>query len=81
MWEKNETKGQRVVKQRGDPNLLFKAKGKKPDVSFTPLADDMKAINWRTLQGIKDETVICAILSRVISKELSMEEMAIEFEQ
>jgi hypothetical protein len=36
---------------------------------------------WRTIQGVKDEKLIIAILSRVRSGELSMEEMCDEFKK
>ena len=36
---------------------------------------------WRTMQGVKDETLIATILSRVKSGELSMEEMCNEFDK
>ena len=36
---------------------------------------------WRIMQGVKDETLIATILSRVNSGELSMEEMCSELEK
>ena len=36
---------------------------------------------WRTMQGVKDETLIATILSRVKLGELSMEEMCSELEK
>ena len=36
---------------------------------------------WRTMQGVKDETLIATILSQVKSGELSMEEMCSELEK
>ena len=45
------------------------------------LLDDMTITLWRTIQGMKDEKLIIAILSRVRSEELSMEEMCDEFKK
>jgi len=50
-----------------------------PDVKNLP--EDMTITPWRTMQGVKDETLIATILSRVKSGELSMEEMCNEFEK
>jgi hypothetical protein len=36
---------------------------------------------WRTIQAVKDEELIIAILSRARSDELSMEEMCDEFKK
>ena len=36
---------------------------------------------WRALQGVKDETLMSTILSRVNSGAFSMEEMCNEFEK
>jgi hypothetical protein len=45
------------------------------------LPDDMTITPWRTIQGVKDEKPIIAILSCVSSGELSIEEMCDEFKK
>ena len=42
-------------------------------------ADNMKLSLWRAMQGIKDEQLLVSVLSRVVAKELGLEEMVIEF--
>ena len=39
----------------------------------------MKLTPWRSMQGIKDEQLILSVLSRVATKELSLEEMVKDF--
>ena len=39
----------------------------------------MKLSLWRAMQGIKDEHLLVSFLSRVVAKELSLEEMVTEF--
>ena len=41
----------------------------------------MNITPWRTMQGVKDETLIATILSQVKSGELSMEKMCNEFDK
>ena len=50
-----------------------------PDIKNLP--EDMTITPWRTMQGVKDETLIATILSRVNSGELSMEEMCSELDK
>ena len=45
------------------------------------LPEDMTITPWRELQGVKDEKLVKAILSRVRSGELSLEEMSEEFQK
>ena len=45
------------------------------------LPEDMTITSWRALQGVKDEKLVKAILSRVRSGELSLEEMSWEFQK
>ena len=40
-----------------------------------------KLLPWWSLQGIKDETLLVFVLSRVAAKEFSLEEMVIEFQK
>ena len=54
------------------------AKGKKLDYTIEEVAEDMKLTPWRSLQGIKDETLLVSVLSRVLAKELSLDEMVFE---
>ena len=48
---------------------------KKIDLTIEEAADDMKLSLWRVMQGIKDEKLLVSVLSRVVAKELSFEEM------
>ena len=50
-----------------------------PDVKNFP--EDMDITPWRSLQDVKDETLLCTIFSRVKSGELDTEEMCNEFEK
>jgi hypothetical protein len=79
MWESKEVKGQKVKKGKIDPQVEAKAtKNKKLDFTIEEVAEDMKLTPWRSLQGIKDETLLVSVLSRVISKELSLDDMVLE---
>ena len=42
---------------------------------------DMKLLPWRLLQGIKDNRLLIYVLSRVASKEFSLDEMVTEFQK
>ena len=42
-------------------------------------ANDMKLSLWRAMQGIKDKQLLVSVLSRIVAKELSLEEMVTEF--
>ena len=79
MWENKEVSGQKQKKSKVDPQLeLHGSKAKKIDLTIEEAADDMKLTPWRSLQGIKDETLLVSVLSRVVSKELSLDEMVTE---
>ena len=79
MWVNKEVKGQKVKKGKVDPQVEVKgAKGKKLDYTIEEAAEDMKLTPWRSLQGIKDETLLVSVLSRVLAKELSLDEMVVE---
>ena len=52
---------------------------KKIDLTIKEAADDMKLTPWRSMQGIKDKQLLVSILSIVVAKELSLEEMVTEF--
>ena len=80
MWENKEVKGQRQKKSKVDSQLELKStKTKKIDLTIEEATDDMKLSLWRAMQGTKDEQLLVSILSRVMAKELSLEEMVIEF--
>ena len=80
MWENKEVKGQRQRKGKVDPQMELKSiAAKKIDLTIEEAADDMKLTPWRSMQGIKDEQLLVSVLSRVVAKELSLEEMVTEF--
>ena len=80
MWESKEVKGQRQKKGKVDPTLELKSQAaKKIDLTIEEAADDMKLSLWRAMQGIKEEKILVSVLSRVVAKELSLEEMVTEF--
>ena len=79
MWENKEVNGQKQKKSKVDPQLeLHGSKAKKIDLTIEEAAEDMKLTPWRSLQGIKLETLLVSVLSRVVSKELSLDEMVTE---
>ena len=79
MWENKEIKGQKVKKGKVDPQVEVKgSKGKKTNFTIEEAAEDMKLTPWRSLQGINDETLLMSVLSRVIAKELTLDEMIVE---
>ena len=76
MWENKEVKGQRQKKSKVDPQLELKStSAKNIYLTIKETADDMKLSLWRAMQGIKDEHLLVSFLSRVVAKELSLEEM------
>ena len=80
MWENKDIKGQRQKKCKVDPRLELKSQvAKKIDLTIEEAADDMKLSLWRAMQGIKDEQLLVSVLSRVVAKELSLEEMVTKF--
>ena len=80
MWENKEVKGQRQKKSKVDPQLELKSSvAKKIELTIEEAVDDMKLSLWRAMQGIKDEQLLISVLSRVVAKELSLEEMVTEF--
>ena len=79
MWENKEVKGQKVKKGKVDPQVKVKdSKGKKIEFTIEEAAGDMKRTPWKSLQGIKDETLLTSALSQVISRELSLDKMFLE---
>ena len=53
-------------------------KGKKIDYTIEEAVENMKLMPWRALRGIKDERLVVSVLSRVISKEHSLDDTALE---
>ena len=81
MWERKEVKGQRSKKAKLDPHVEMKSKSHKCDLIIEELPKDMKLLQWRSLQGIKDERLLVSVLSRVAAKEFSLDEMVTEFQK
>ena len=81
MWERKEVKGQRSKKEKLDPHVEMKSKSRKSDLIIEELPEDMKLLQWRSLQGIKDERLLVFVLSRVAAKEFRLDEMVTEFEK
>ena len=76
LWENVGIKNQRVKKVKP---LICGTSKTNPDLKHLP--DDMTITTWRSIEGVKDDTLIISILSRVRSGELSMEEMCDEFKK
>ena len=76
MWENISIKNQKVKKSKVVPWTGGKSG---PDIKNLP--EDMTITPWRTMQGVKDETLIATILSQVKLGDLSMEEMCSEFDK
>ena len=68
-------KGQRSKKSK----VEIKSKSRKSDLIIEEFREDMKLLPWRSLQGIKDDRLLISILSRVVAKEFSLEEMVTKF--
>ena len=64
-----------------DPHVEMKSKSHKCDLIIEELPKDMKLLQWRSLQGIKDERLLVSVLSRVAAKEFSLDEMVTEFQK
>ena len=58
----------------------MKSKPRKCDLIIEELPKDMKLLPWRSLQGIKDESLLVSILSQVAAK-FSLDEMVTEFQK
>jgi hypothetical protein len=74
LWKNISIKNQRVKKAKP---LICGTSKLGPEIKN--LSDDMTITPWRKIQRVKDDKLIIAILSRVRSGELSMEEMCDEF--
>jgi hypothetical protein len=76
LWENISIKNQRVKK--ATPLICSTSK---TGLEIKNLPEDMTITPWKMIQRVKDEKFIIAILSRVRSGELSMEEMCDEFKK
>jgi hypothetical protein len=74
IWENISIKNQRFKKAK--PLICGT---NKTGLDIKNLPDDITITPWRSIQGVKDDKLIIPILSRVRSRELSMEEMCDEF--
>ena len=70
--------GERSTTKKGESRPKSTA-AKKIDLTIEEAADDIKLTPWRAMQGIKEEQLLVSVLSRVVAKELSLEEMVTEF--
>ena len=75
MWENKEIKGQRQKRSRVDLQRELKSTAKKIDLTIEEVVNDMLLSLWRAMTGIKDEQLLVSVLSRVVAKELSLDEM------
>ncbi|MCO5563416.1 hypothetical protein L7F22_017058 [Adiantum nelumboides] len=73
LYEQGELKGQKLSKSQG--------KGVSKEESPKPIPEDMKITPWKQLQGIRERSLIIAILSRVKDGSVSLEQMGEEFER
>lgn len=74
-WEECKVKGQKPEKEK-------KKSGKDKGTGDAKAPyEDMKLTEWRIMQPIKDSTIIIPVLKRVIDGEISLAEMAAEFNQ
>lgn len=76
MWKNIGIKNQKVKKSK---SLICSNSESGPEMK--QLSEDMTITPWRALQGVKDEKIVQAILSRVRLGELSLEEMSEEFQK
>jgi hypothetical protein len=73
-WENVQVKGQidKTLKKKPSKNTSGDA---------TMPYDDMKLTEWRHMQGISNEEVVCQVLQRVVEGKLSLQEMGQEFKR
>jgi hypothetical protein len=77
MWEECAVKCQKSKKK---PKGKGKAKESLEIEAKSP-AEDMKLIDSRLMQALKDEEVVTLVLQRVILGELTLQEMGQEFKR
>ena len=75
MWERKEVKGKRTIKGKLDLHVEMKTNSCKSDLVIEELAEDMKLLPWRSLQGIKYDKLLIFVLYRVVAKEFNLDEM------
>ncbi|MCO5580473.1 hypothetical protein L7F22_034341 [Adiantum nelumboides] len=73
LHEQGKLKGQKLSKSQG--------KGSSKEDSPKSILEDMKITPWRQLQGIRERSLMIAILSRVKGGSISLEQMGEEFER
>ena len=59
----------------------MKSKPRKSNLIIEEVPEDTKLFSWQSLQGIKDERLLVSVLSRVVAKEFSLDEMVTEFQK
>jgi hypothetical protein len=76
LWKQCEIEGQKIKKvpKTKKANESLKSNAKDP-------TDDMKVIEWKSMQPLKDLEVITSVLQCVILGELSLQEMGQEFKR
>ncbi|MCO5603690.1 hypothetical protein L7F22_057841, partial [Adiantum nelumboides] len=77
LHKQGKLKGQKLSKSHAS----LKGKGVSKEDSPKPIPEDMKITPWRQLQGIREKSLIIAILSRVKGGNISLEKMREEFER
>ena len=61
--------------------MELKSKSRKSDLVIEELAEYMKLLPWRSLQGIKDDKLLISASSRVAAKEFGLDEMVTKFQR
>ena len=59
----------------------MKSKSRKSDLIIEERHDDMKLLPWWSLQGINYARLLISVLSRVVAKEFSLDEMVTKFQK
>ena len=59
----------------------MKKKSHKNDLVIEELMENRELLPWRSLQGIKDDMLLLSVLSRVVAKEFSLDEMVTELQK
>ncbi|MCO5600319.1 hypothetical protein L7F22_054429 [Adiantum nelumboides] len=77
LYEQGKLKGQKLSKTHAS----LKGKGVSKEDSPKTIPEDMKITPWRQLQGIREKSLIIAILSRVKGGSISLEQMGEDFER
>jgi len=80
MWLKFETLGQKKQASPTKPKGT-KAKSAKPVRSLKKVSGDLNLGNWRALQGLPNNEFVKRLLTRVVNRAISLEQMAAEGEK